>query len=95
MGYLVGNMNIKPLLKNATPFIILSIPAILAFVYIFIVESGSPEGMGALFIVFPLAAIGIMVAVDLSLKRLEVNPGWIWLIEILLLLACIYWWIIS
>ncbi len=88
-------MNIKRILKNATPFIILSILAILAFAYILIVEGGGPEGMGALFFVFTLAAIAIMAAVDLSLKHLKVKRGGIWLIEVLLLLACIYWWIIT
>lgn len=88
-------MNIKRILKNATPFIILSILAIVAFVYILSVEGGGPEGMGTLFIVFPLAVTGIMAAVDFSLKRLQVKRGWIWLIEIILMLACIYWWIIT
>ena len=90
------NMNIKRLLKNTTPFLILSILAILAFVYILIAEGGGTEGMGYLFIVFPLAAIGIMLVIDFLLKRmLKIKPGGIWLIEALLMLACIYWWIIS
>jgi hypothetical protein len=89
-------MNIQRLIKNTTPFIILSILALLVLVYFLLIERGSSEAMAGLFIVFPLTAIGVMLAVDFSLKRmLKTKPGWIWLIEIILMLACIYWWIIT
>ena len=89
-------MNVKRILRNTTPFIILSVLALLAFVYIFIVEKGGPEGTGYVFVAFSITAIGVMLAVDFLLKRvLKVNWGWIWLIEVILMLACIYWWVIT
>ncbi len=69
-------MNVQRLIKNTTPFIILSILALLAFAYILMIERGSSEEMAGLFIVFPLTAIGVMLAVDFSLKRmLKAKPG--------------------
>jgi hypothetical protein len=89
-------MNIKCFIESTTPFIILFVLALLAFVYNLMIERKSSEAMAGLFIVFPLTAIGVMLAVDFSLKRmLKAKPGWIWLIEIIVMLACVYWWIIT
>ncbi len=89
-------MNIQRLIKNTTPFIILSILALLALIYISITKHGGSAAMGGLFIVFPLTEMGVMLVGDFSLKRmLKAKLGWIWLIKIILMIACIYWWIIT
>jgi hypothetical protein len=89
-------MNYKRLIRNTTPFIILSIVAVLAFFYFIIIERKAFEGTGYLIVAFPMVAIGVMLAVDFSLKRvLKSKLGWIWVIEIILSLASTYWWIIS
>ena len=67
-----------------------------AIVYMFIVEREGLNGIGYLFIVFPAIGMAVMLVADFLLKRLlKAKLVWIWLIEIILMLVSMYWWIIT
>ena len=89
-------MSSKHWIKQTTPFLIVSLMALFAFVYFLIAERGGPEGMGYKYIIFLLTAVGVMITIDFVLKQLlHVKLYVIWIIEFILLLGLVYWWIVS
>jgi hypothetical protein len=88
-------MDVRRRVKNATPFIILSVLAVLASIYFIITEVEGPEVMGFTLILL-LITIGITLALDFILKKmLKVKVYVIWIIEVTMLLVLTYWWIVS
>ena len=89
-------MNSRRSIKQLTPFILLSIFSFIALVHFFVVQGFSRETMGHRFFKVLLGMVCLPVVTDIFLKRiLHVRLRTIWILESVLMLGLVYWWIVS
>jgi hypothetical protein len=89
-------MDTKERIKNITPFIILAVIAVICSVYFLATHGTGPEGVGLIPFGSVVVMIGIMLLVDVLLKRVvKMKSVWVWVVEALLLLAFIYYLIVA
>jgi hypothetical protein len=87
---------IKRWYSSPTPFVILSVIVIIILLYGLIAEREGTEGWRYLAIHTLLPALILMIVIDLLLKwTIRKATKWIWLIEAILILGFVYWWVVT
>ncbi len=87
---------IKKWYSRPTPFVILSVIVTIVLLFGLLAERGGTDGWRYLFIHSLLPALIIMLAIDLLLKWvIKKATKWIWIIEAILTLGFVYWWIVT
>ena len=89
-------MDVKRVIKNVTLFIILAFVVVIGAVYFLLTQGSGPEGVGLVFVGSAIMFIGVMLLIDILLKRVcKLKLLWVWIVEVMLLLIVIYWWIVK
>jgi len=89
-------MDVKRVIKNVTLFIILAFVVVIGAVYFLLTQGSGPEGVGLVFVGSAIVFIGVMLLIDILLKRIfKLKLLWVWIVEVMLLLIVIYWWIVK
>ncbi len=85
----------KKWLVRTSPFVILSLFAAAVLLYELVLEPGVPEGLRYPLLLKLLFFIIIIVITDFILKHLISRNYLLWIIEILMSLSLLYYWIVT
>ena len=85
----------KKTLLNPTPFLIFSVPAVLYVLFELVSSSFVIEGWVYRMVNFLLPVALIMIVADVLLKYLITKTAQIWIVELILSLGFVYYWIVT
>lgn len=87
---------IKKWFNRTTPFVILSVIVLFGVLYMLLIERRALEGLGYALISRTLVFLAAIIVVDLSLKYMMPKTNYrIWVIELILCLSLLYYWIVA
>lgn len=81
--------------NRITPFTIVCAVSVLGMLYFLLAERNSPAEVRYTYLVLLLPLVLGLVIVDVLLRYVVKKQLWLWITEIILLLAVVYFWIIS
>lgn len=94
--FVVYFYSMKKWIGRITPFVILCVLAVFGMLYFLVAERNSAAEVRYAYLVLLLPIVLGMAVADLVLWRLiKQKKYWLWLVEILLLLALVYFWIVK